>query len=74
MAFIVPEFIQDEATPQALADEALHVLTDVAYADKMREDLRAVQNQLGDPGCSNRVAEMLSEMLSLHKAGSREQI
>ena len=71
---IVPEFIQDEATPQALADEALHVLTDVAYADKMREDLRAVQNQLGDPGCSNRVAEMLSEMLSLHKAGSREQI
>ena len=71
---IVPEFIQDEATPQALADEALHVLNDVAYADKMREDLRAVQNQLGDPGCSTRVAEMLSDMLSLHKAGPREQI
>ena len=60
---IVPEFIQDEATPQALADEALHVLTDVVYADKMREDLRAVQNQLGDPGCSNRVAKMLLDLV-----------
>ena len=53
---IVPEFIQDEATPQVLADEALHVLKDVVYAEKMKEDLRAIQKQLGDPGCSTRVA------------------
>ncbi len=60
---IVPEFIQDEATPQALADEALHVLNDVAYSEKMREDLRTVQKQLGDPGCSARVTEMLFDMI-----------
>lgn len=60
---IAPEFIQDEATPQALANEALHVLTDYAYANNMRAELRAVQQQLGEPGCSKRVAEMLLELL-----------
>ena len=69
---IVPEFIQDEATPQVLADEALHVLKDVVYAEKMKEDLRAVQKQLGDPGCSTRVAEMLFDLL-LHKKPSKEK-
>jgi lipid-A-disaccharide synthase len=64
---IAPEFIQDEATPEALANEALHVLTDAAYADKMRDDLLSVQKQLGDPGCSIRVAEMLFALLSQKK-------
>lgn len=64
---IAPEFIQDEATPQALANEALHVLNNADYADKMREDLRAVQKRLGDPGCSTRVAEMLFDLLSQKK-------
>ena len=65
---VVPEFIQDEATPQALADEALHVLNDTGYADTMKADLRAVQKQLGEPGCSNKVAEMLFDLLSQKKA------
>jgi lipid-A-disaccharide synthase len=65
---IVPEFIQDDATPMALADEALHALNDAAYAEKMKEDLRAVQNQLGLPGCSTRVAEMLFAMLQCQKS------
>jgi lipid-A-disaccharide synthase len=64
---IAPEFIQDDATPQVLAKEALRVLSGGAYADKMREDLRSVQKQLGDPGCSTRVAEMLFALLAKHK-------
>jgi len=60
---VVPEFIQDEATPQALASEALHVLNDTGYADIMRESLQGVQKQLGEPGCSTRVAEMLFKLL-----------
>lgn len=61
---IVPEFIQDEANPRALADEGLRVLDDAGYANKMKADLRAVQKQLGSPGCSTRVAEMLFDLVS----------
>jgi lipid-A-disaccharide synthase len=64
---IIPEFIQDEATPQALAAEALHVLNDTSYADTMKAALQAVQKQLGEPGCSSRVAEMLFDLLAEKK-------
>ena len=60
---VVPEFLQDGANPQALADEALHVLNDAKYAENMIDGLCMVREKLGDPGCSSRVAEMLFDML-----------
>jgi lipid-A-disaccharide synthase len=63
---VVPEFLQDMATPEALADEALHVLTDAGYDETMKDGLRTVQAKLGEPGCSTRVAEMLFEMIERH--------
>ena len=60
---IVPEFIQDRATPQNLADEALRVLNDSRYANDMRSALEQVHTKLGEPGCSARVAEMLLQLL-----------
>jgi lipid-A-disaccharide synthase len=60
---IVPEFIQDMATPQNLADEALRVLNDSRYANDMRAALEQVHTKLGEPGCSARVAEMLLQLL-----------
>jgi len=60
---IVPEFIQDMATPQNLADEALRVLNDCRYANDMRSALEQVHTKLGEPGCSARVAEMLLQLL-----------
>ncbi|MCF6237672.1 MAG: lipid-A-disaccharide synthase [Candidatus Marinimicrobia bacterium] len=62
---VAPEFLQEMATPQALADEALRVLSDADYAESMRDGLRKVQGELGEPGCSSRVAEMLLDMLAL---------
>ena len=70
---IVPEFIQDEATSRALADEALRVLSDADYAATMKEDLHKVRKQLGSPGCSKRVAEMLFDMISQKKVGKEQQ-
>ncbi len=61
---VVPEFIQDDANPRALADEVLRVLSDVGYADSMKTDLQAVQKQLGTPGCSARVVEMLLALVA----------
>jgi lipid-A-disaccharide synthase len=60
---IVPEYLQDMATPQALADEALHVLNDCTYSEETREGLRKMKARLGAPGCSTRVAEMLFDMI-----------
>jgi lipid-A-disaccharide synthase len=62
---VAPEFLQGMATPRALADEALHVLNDASYAEAMKEGLQKVQAELGEPGCSTRVAEMLLDMLEL---------
>jgi lipid-A-disaccharide synthase len=62
-ARIVPEFIQDMATPQNLADDALRVLSDSRYAHDMRSALEQVHTKLGEPGCSARVAEMLLQLL-----------
>lgn len=60
---IVPEFIQDMASPQNLAEEALRVLHDTRYAREMRSALDQVHTKLGEPGCSDRVADMLFELL-----------
>lgn len=60
---IVPEFLQEMATPQALAAEVLHVLQDDDYAGKIRAGLRRMRLKLGEPGCSGRVARMLLTLL-----------
>jgi lipid-A-disaccharide synthase len=36
---VVPELIQDAFTPEAVAAEAIRVLTDPGHADRMRADL-----------------------------------
>lgn len=59
---VVPELIQDAFTPQAVADEALRVLTDPAYAARVRSDLRAVKEKLGQPGASARAAEAVLDV------------
>ena len=59
---VVPELIQDAFTPRAVADEALRVLTDPAYAAKVRSDLGEVKAQLGGPGASRRAAEAVVEV------------
>ena len=54
---IVPELIQDEFTPEAVAGHALEVLTDPAVAARVRGALRTVRHKLGQPGASRRAAE-----------------
>ncbi len=54
---VVPELIQDDFTPERVADEALRVLTDPAKAAAVRHDLRDVRARLGTPGASRRAAE-----------------
>jgi lipid-A-disaccharide synthase len=53
---IVPELIQNDFTPDAVASHAVTLLTDRQAADRMRADLRAVKARLGSAGASKRAA------------------
>jgi lipid-A-disaccharide synthase len=61
---IVPELIQDDFTPQAVADEALSLLEDEGRAAGMRSALAEVRSRLGEPGASARAAAVVRETLS----------
>lgn len=54
---VVPELMQDDFTPDAVARHALALLEDPRKADAMRAELRTVKARLGTPGASRRAAE-----------------
>ena len=54
---VVPELIQDDCTPGAIASEVLRYLTDPDSVERVRSALREVRQRLGDPGASGRAAE-----------------
>jgi lipid-A-disaccharide synthase len=61
---VVPELIQEAFTAEAVAAEALRVLTDPAHAARVRTDLADVRARLGAAGASRRAAE---EVLAVAK-------
>jgi lipid-A-disaccharide synthase len=61
---IVPELIQDDFTPEAVATQAVTLLTDRDASDRMRADLRAVKARLGSAGASKRAAASVLDVAS----------
>lgn len=61
---VVPELIQHDFTPEAVAAEAVSLLRDKARADRMRADLRTVREKLGTNGASARAAEAVLKILA----------
>jgi lipid-A-disaccharide synthase len=59
---VVPELIQDDFTPERLAEETIALLTDTERHAQTREALRLVREQLGAPGASARAAEAILEV------------
>jgi len=62
---IVPELIQDDLTPEAVAAETLRYFDDPAYAAQTRDKLRGVRMALGAAGASRRAAEQVLEVCAL---------
>jgi lipid-A-disaccharide synthase len=62
---IVPELIQDDCTPAAVAREVISYLTDAARANDTRAALRDVRERLGRPGASGRAADAVLRVAKL---------
>ncbi|MEQ1869442.1 MAG: lipid-A-disaccharide synthase [Vicinamibacterales bacterium] len=60
---LVPELIQDDFTPEAVAREAITLLTDPVATARMRAGLAAVRLKLGTPGASQRAAESILQVM-----------
>lgn len=61
---LVPELIQEEATPQHMADAVARMLTDPVYYDRILAGLNSVRKRLGDSGASARAASVVREILA----------
>ncbi|MCB9556803.1 MAG: hypothetical protein H6707_11920 [Deltaproteobacteria bacterium] len=64
---LLPEFVQQQATPVALA-RALRTLGHAEVASAVRLQLLKVRPLLGEPGVAGRVAQLALERLGLDKA------
>ncbi len=65
---VVPELVQDEATPRNMADALAVLLTDRDHYQNVRTQLAGVRAQLGEKGASARVAAVVIEFI---RGGSR---
>ncbi len=68
---VVREFIQHEASAENIAGEIVKILKDADYNAMIRRDLAGIRKEMGEPGCSRRVARMASEMS--RRPGVKEQ-
>lgn len=67
MEAIVPEFMQDEATPDNLAQEALDILLNPERRQIMMADYQKLQQALGEPGVCDRAAKEILQLLPLEQ-------
>jgi len=61
---VVKEFIQQNAKPPDIAEEALRLLNDKKYYESMKHELSLIRQQLGGGKGSENVAKLAYQMLS----------
>jgi lipid-A-disaccharide synthase len=60
---IVPELIQSQANPNIIAETTIEIMEDPERLRQMRNDLKNVRKLLGEPGASDRVADIALKMM-----------
>ena len=61
---VFPEFIQDAATPENIADAAIELLRSPERRSQIRSRLEQIVTSLGAPGASTRAARAILELLN----------
>ncbi len=59
---IVPEFLQDQATPDAIAQASLDLLLNPERRQQMQADYRQMRSALGEGGVCDRVAQVIWDL------------
>jgi lipid-A-disaccharide synthase len=67
---IVPELVQDAFTAEAVAREAIDILTNPVRAARIREGLAGVRAKLGGSGASRRAAEAILRVVRSSRQSS----
>ncbi len=63
MESVIPEFVQDEAIPEAIAECAIELLTNPQSRQAMLDGYVKVRESLGEKGAINRVADAIIDYL-----------
>ncbi|MFC1488648.1 lipid-A-disaccharide synthase [Thermodesulfobacteriota bacterium] len=60
---VVPELLQNKASPENIADTVYSMLNDAAGLERLRNELLETRDLLGGPGASKRVADIAMNLL-----------
>jgi lipid-A-disaccharide synthase len=63
MDSVVPELLQNDATPERIAQEALDILLNIERRQTMLEQYRQMRQNLGKLGVSDRAAQEILRYL-----------
>jgi len=64
---IAKELIQEEVTPGRIAEEAIRILRDPTLYRKIVESMKAIRQNLGEPGAASRAARIVISLLQEKK-------
>lgn len=59
---VAEELIQDDASPENIARQIQHILSDLQYANKLKTGLSVVQERLGGGGADHRMAGLVLQL------------
>lgn len=68
---VVREFLQEDARPAAIAEEAGRLLENKEARAEFQENLKSVISKLGEPGASGRAAEAILGEIMSHDSSQR---
>jgi lipid-A-disaccharide synthase len=60
---VLPEFIQDAATPENLSAAALDLLQNQTRRERVQSKLKQIVASLGEPGAAGRAAKLVADLL-----------
>jgi lipid-A-disaccharide synthase len=67
MREIVPEFLQERATPENVTQAAMELLLNPSRKEQMVADYREMRQHLGEVGVCDRAAEEILQMVNINK-------